>query len=184
MLQIMQSFSRTKICWALLFLVGVGLLCCGLAFQYYLRLDPCVNCVYERAYVCCFILAGVLGFIGSSLLLFRFIASLTLLASSVGGFITSLEHFKDTHLQDEKGLGLGASCQLNTNFPEFLPLDQYLPWIFKAQGTCKPLDWEFLSLDMPEWLLIIFFCGIIAGSLLLVAQFMRPKPRDFTSLYK
>ncbi len=182
MLALMQSFSRTKFCWLLLFLLGVALLGCGLFFQYYLRLDPCVNCVYERAYVSCYIVAGLVGFIAPTLFLFRLLASAGLLGSSIFGFITALEHFKETHLTAEHGLG--ASCRLTARFPDFLPLDEWLPWIFKPHGQCGPLNWSLLSLDMPEWLLIIFFCGIVSGALLLVAQLIKQKPRDFSRFYK
>ena len=54
-------FPHTRILWVLLFLGFIFYESCGLYFQYWLKLNPCIECVYERA---CFMFFGVAALIG------------------------------------------------------------------------------------------------------------------------
>lgn len=179
MLSLLQSFSKSRIIWVLLILTGIILEGCALYFQYYLRMDPCVNCVYERAAVATFVIAGIIGFLFPQFFLSRLIAILTMLSGSVFGLQTSVEHYNSVNSS-----GFGVKCKIATNFPDFLPLDQWLPWMFKSNGQCVALDWSFIGLSMPEWLIIIFVCGCAAAGLLLFSQFIRHNHRDYASLYR
>ncbi len=42
-------------------------------------------------------------------------------------------------------------------FPEWLPLDKWVPQVFVASGDCAERQWDFLGLEMPQWLLGIFY---------------------------
>ncbi len=45
---------------------------------------------------------------------------------------------------------------LSFSFPEWLPLDKWVPQVFVASGDCAERQWDFLGLEMPQWLLGIF----------------------------
>lgn len=179
MLSLLQSFSKSRTCWVLLILTGLFLEGSALYFQYYLRMDPCVNCIYERVAVATFIIAGIIGFLLPQFFITRLVAILFMLCGAVFGLQTSIEHYNSVN-----ATGLGAKCQITTNFPDYLPLDELLPWMFKSNGQCVPLDWSFVGLSMPEWLIIIFICGCAASGLLLFSQFIKRNHKDYISLYR
>ena len=85
MVSFVQSLSSSRLSWVALLILGIVLECCGLYFQYGLRLDPCVNCVYERAFYLSFILAGLIGFLSPSFILTRLLAILIFLAGIISG---------------------------------------------------------------------------------------------------
>ena len=72
MLQLFKSICASRFCWFLLFLSGIALEACGLYFQYELHLNPCVNCVYERAYFLGFVVAGFIGAMAANYVIVRF----------------------------------------------------------------------------------------------------------------
>lgn len=44
------------------------------------------------------------------------------------------------------------TCDFAARFPSWLPLDKWLPQVFVASGDCSVRQWEFLTLEMPQWL--------------------------------
>ena len=47
-----------------------------------------------------------------------------------------------------------------------------------ASGDCAEKQWQFLSLEMPQWLLGIFVAYFVVAALVLIAQPFKPKKRD------
>lgn len=179
MFKLAKTFSTNRLFWIFLLLLGIGLEICGLYFQYGLNLDPCVNCVYERAFFLSFIIAGFLGFISPTFILTRIFAILIFLMGSIGGIIIAITHIQDVYFPK-----LGQTCQLKANFPSFLPLDEIAEWIFSPTGACIKLDWSLLGLGMPEWILITFSCGAVAALVMLIAEFIVSKKNDYIKLYR
>ena len=49
-------------------------------------------------------------------------------------------------------------------FLNALPIAEWWPGMFEANGDCADVDWEFLSLTIPDWSLIAFVSlGLLAG---------------------
>lgn len=180
MFAFIKKFTSSRICWFLLFLFAIILDGCALYFQYGLNLKPCVNCVYERAAIAAFLVCGLVGFLYPSWFFTRLCAIAGFLASSLWGLSISIEHYESSI-----ATGFGQVCKLRASFPEFLKLDEWLPWMFKPLDTCGPLDWSFLSLSMPQWLVIIFICGTLVSFIFLISQFARLKKRNrYDSYYR
>lgn len=176
---LIQALARHRFSWIMLLLLGIALEACGLYFQYGMRLQPCVYCVYERAFYVCFIIAGLIGFIRPNNFLFRNLANLTFLGGSIGGVFVAFDHMTSAYQT-----GFGASCKLRASFPEFLKLDEWLPWMFSPTATCEPLDWSLMGLSMPEWVLISFVCGVLVAGCFLVSEFFRSKRKNYNNLYR
>ena len=70
------------------------------------------------------------------------------------------------------------TCDFAARFPSWLPLDKWLPQVFVASGDCSVRQWEFLTLEMPQWLVGIFAAYFIVALLVLIAQPFKPKKRD------
>jgi disulfide bond formation protein DsbB len=50
--------------------------------------------------------------------------------------------------------------------------------VFHASGDCSVRQWEFLTLEMPQWLVGIFTAYLMFAIIVLIAQFVRPRRRD------
>ena len=71
-----------------------------------------------------------------------------------------------------------ATCDFMVRFPEWLPLDKWVPQVFVASGDCAERQWDFLGLEMPQWLLGIFIAYLIVAVLVVISQPFKAKKRD------
>jgi disulfide bond formation protein DsbB len=135
----------------------------ALYFQYGLSLEPCVLCIYQRVAVLGLLAAFLIGASAPYLLPIRVISYLGWGASGVWGLYLALK---------QSGLQLGIlapslSCDVNAKFPAWLKLDEWLPALFQPSGFCDEIQWHFLSLSMPQWMVII-----MSGYLLILLTFV------------
>ncbi len=179
MIGLVQSVSNKRWCWIALMVLGLALEGCGLYFQYGLRLDPCVNCVYERAFYLSFIVAGLIGFLSPAFILTRLLAILIFMAGSIGGMCIAFDHAAQEYQH-----GFGSVCKLTASFPSFLPLDELMPWMFKPTGACGPLDWSLLGLSMPQWILLSFAVGTLVSVTFFAAEFFKKKKKSYFDYYR
>jgi len=143
--------------WLAILVSAIGLEAAALYFQYVMKLDPCVLCVYERLAVAGVALSGLLGLMAPSRRSFRIAACLLLGVSVTWGLSLAMKH---------TGIQLGASdlsCEFFANFPAWFKLDEWLPALFNPTGYCSDILWQFLGLTMPQWMLVVY-----AGYLLLL----------------
>jgi len=120
----------------------------ALYYQYVLEYYPCALCVQIRAWVSGAIILSI-GFSFVSEHLWWRWTGLTLTTTLVGGALyTSWYAFGV-----ENGTVL-SSCTMGAGFPEFMPLDQWIPWLFSAQGMCGRSPDMWFGLTMNEGLLI------------------------------
>ena len=134
------------------FMVCTGMMAYALYAQHQLDLDPCPLCILQRIAVIgmgiFFLLLAVhnprpgwarriyLGLFGLSML---------------GGIVVAGRHVWLQHLPPDKvpTCGPGLGYLLDT-----FPLGDALKKVFTGSGECATVDWLFLGLSMPEWLLI------------------------------
>lgn len=176
MLQLLKRCSEKRGIWFFTAFVSFCFVLLALYFQYILLIPPCVLCIYER---CAFF-----GLIGASLLsaiypasLLRYFGILLWIYSAGKGLQLAWEHVKI-----ESDPSPFHSCTLFVNFPSWLSLDKWLPALFAPYSDCSIKSWQFMSLDIPQWLLGIFAIYLLAGILMLISQFMKPK-RDHLFRY-
>lgn len=174
----MHGVSHSRVFWVLLMLFGIIMEACGLYFQYSLSLNPCVKCVYERALIACFILAGFIGFVSPDMFITRALAILVFLASSGYGTWVAYNHNLEVYASDYQ-----AKCSLVAHFPSMLPLDQWLPWMFSPTGACQDIYWSLFGFGIPEWVIAIFGCGCVVSLVMLLNEFFRIRT-DYGSLYR
>lgn len=160
------SFSKTRASWALLLLVVVALELCALYFQHVMNLAPCVMCIYERVALLGVALAAVIGLFIPSSTFTRYVALLGWAVSSAKGLELALKHV-DYQINPSPF----NTCDIFVRFPDFAPLNQWVPWAFEAYGECSKITWSFLTLSMPQWLVIVFACSLISALIVSIAQF-------------
>lgn len=149
MLNFFAKLSDFKWAWGTLFFSAFGLELVALYFQYVMDLQPCIMCIYQRT--------AVLGVALSGLLVFLFNKPVTRLLGFIGwgvsaiwGLLIAIEHVDIQTAANP----FFVSCEIVPNFP--VPLHEWLPAFFAATGDCGDIDWQFLTLSMPQWMIVIF----------------------------
>lgn len=144
--------------WLLLATGALALELAALYFQYGLGLDPCVLCIYQRAAVMGIALSALVGMSAPRHALARWIGYIGW--GTAAGWCLYLA-LKLSGMQ----LGFIApslSCDVNAKFPSWLKLDQWFPTLFQPSGFCGDIQWQFLSLSMPQWLIVIMVLLLVA----------------------
>ncbi|WP_037386030.1 disulfide bond formation protein DsbB [Serratia sp. DD3] len=172
MLQFFNRCSKGRGAWILMALTALALELTALYFQHVMLLQPCVMCIYERVALFGILAASLIGAIAPKSAL-RYLAILLWLYSAGEGLRLAWKH---TMIQLHPSPF--NTCDFFVNFPSWLPLDKWAPAIFHASGDCSLLQWQFLSLEMPQWLIGIFAAYLLVGILVLISQFVRPRKRD------
>lgn len=172
MLRYLNQCSRGRGAWLLMALIAFILELVALWFQHVMLLKPCALCIYERCALFGIMVAGLAGAIAPKTPL-RYLAVAIWLYSAWKGVELTWQH---TMMQLRPSPFM--TCDFAARFPDWLPLDKWLPQIFAATGDCLVRQWQFLTLEMPQWLLGVFSVWLVIGILVLIAQPFKPKKRD------
>lgn len=125
----------------------------ALYFQYGMGLEPCVMCIYQRTAMLGVAVAGYIGAVAPQQVIVRFIAYVAWLVAAIWGLLIAYEHVQ---MQNPDNFLLAMSCDIYPNFPAWFAIHQWFPAIFEARGTCDSIDWQFLGLSMPSWMVVSF----------------------------
>lgn len=167
----MKDITKSRAAWLLLALSALALVLITLYFQYAMQLEPCVLCVYERNAVVVILLAGICGFIDPDKCLLRICGYFLWAGGTIWGLYLSIKH---------SGIQMGlikdaASCDFVANYPSWIQLDQWLPWLFNPTGYCDDIQWQFLGLSIPQTMIVINLMYLVVLILVLRLEFKRPK---------
>ncbi|WP_392560345.1 disulfide bond formation protein DsbB [Orbus mooreae] len=169
MLNLLNQYSSSRISWTLLLLCTLAFEGTALFFQHGLNLAPCTLCIYQRVTLLGIVFACLVAMIGPKYIIFRLLAIFIWLYCAVEGF--NLATFQ-ARLQFAPSLT--DTCSINVQFPSWLPLNSWFPNVFNATGSCSEKLWSFLTIEMSQWMIIIFSCYFIVGCIILLAQFFSP----------
>lgn len=161
----LNNISRQRLPWILLLLFVVFFEACALFFQHVLGLGPCVMCIYERIAMLGIGGGAIIGALAPNHPLFRWVGLLVWGACALKGIMLALEHVK---IQFDPSPF--TTCDMFVTLPNWLPLNHWMPWMFKVYGDCGDIVWQFLSLSMPQWLVIIFAGNLVAFTLVTLSQ--------------
>lgn len=153
--------------WMLLFLGFVFYEACGLGFQYVLKLNPCIECVYERACFMFFAVAALIGILYPRNIVFRLLGSIIWAVSSIWGLIIAIEH-RGFEISYQTKDPFAETCGFFANFPSWFKLDEWLPQVFAPTGICGDASWEFLGYTMVQWIEFIFVCNAVTAVLFIL----------------
>lgn len=148
------------------FLSCVGLMAAAYYFEYALFLDPCPLCMVQRLATILIGLGFLLAFIAApragqpanwwlrSALLFT-------LAACIFGLWAAEHHIWIQNLPPEDVPACGPSFEY---MMQTLPLTDLLSIMLKGNGNCAEVNWSFIGLSMPAWVLI-WFVGFTLATL-------------------
>ncbi|MGX1925339.1 disulfide bond formation protein DsbB [Vibrio sp. NH-7] len=169
-LSTIKTFSQGRLSWLLLLLFVIFFEACALFFQHVMMLSPCVMCIYERVAMLGVGGAALIGLIAPNNPVIRWLGLASWGASAYKGLALSLQH-----VDYQFNPSPFATCDLFVTFPDWAPLNQWAPWMFEAYGDCSKIVWQFLTLSMPQWLVVIFAGNLVALSVIVIAQFAKSK---------
>lgn len=170
MLHHIKRLSTKRWGWALVALSCLILLGTALYFQYGLNMQPCIKCIYVRSGFAAVLLAAIIGLVAPANAFIRFIALAGMLAGAVFGVMQANEL-----LQIEKLLAEGGffSCALFADFPQWMPLDKWLPSVFEPTGSCGDTSWQFMGQSMAFWSAFSLSIYAAIAAVMLLAQVVR-----------
>ncbi|WP_070962978.1 disulfide bond formation protein DsbB [Vibrio sonorensis] len=169
-LSALNAFSQRRLSWWLLLGFVVFFEIAALYFQHVMMLAPCVMCIYERIAMFGVGAAALIGVIAPDNTVVRWAGLLVWGLASYKGLMLSLEH-----VEYQFNPSPFYTCDLFVNFPEWAPLNEWAPWLFEAYGDCSKIVWQFLTLSMPQWLVVIFAGNLVALAVIMIAQLFKPK---------
>ena len=138
--------------------LGAGTAAAALAFAFYaqygLGLVPCHLCIFQRIAMAAlgisFLLAALFSRQGGRGVLWASLIGLAGLAT-----IASAGRHVWIQMQPE---GSVPACGADLSFMlDVFPLYDVILKVFKAGGECAKIDWSFLGLSMPAWVLVVAF---------------------------
>ena len=133
------------------FIACLALMAYALYAQHVLGLAPCPLCIFQRVAVmsvgAIFLIAALHnpGTTGA-----RVYGVLTLVAA-LGGIGIAARHI---WIQAQPP-GTVAACGADLNFlMDIMPITDVITKVLSGSGECGKIDWQFLGLSMPWWVLI------------------------------
>ncbi len=133
------------------FLICAALMGYALYAQHQLLLEPCPLCVLQRFAVIglgiVFLISGLHNPSGAG----RYVYSLLLLLVSIFGAIVAGQHLHLQLMPEDQVPACGPGLDYMW---ENFPLADVINMVFQGSGECATIDWQFLGLSMPAWVLI------------------------------
>lgn len=152
------SYRQTSL---LMFLAPSLLLGFGYYLQFVEDLEPCPLCMTQRI---CFYLVCIIAFIAifnkSSVIFQRITATLGSIASITGLSVASRQLWLQSLPEDQvPACGPGFDYII-----ESFPLIEAIEVMFRGNGNCAEVVWQFLGLSIPGWAFICF-AGLLSLNL-------------------
>ena len=158
-------WAEQRWAWASLFCSALMLEFTALYFQYGMALEPCIMCIYQRTAVLGVLMAALIPLLKNNLLT-RFIGFIGWGISAIWGMFIAIEHVDLQYAANP----FFVSCEIVPNFPAFMPLHHWFPNLFAATGDCGRIDWQFIGMSMPQWMIVIFATYSLAFALVLFSR--------------
>ncbi|HEX7048381.1 MAG TPA: disulfide bond formation protein B [Gammaproteobacteria bacterium] len=135
------------------FLTCAALLAYAYFTQFYLDLEPCPLCIFQRVGMIAVGVVFVLAAIHGPRQTGRRVYGALIVLTALAGAAVSARHVWLQNLPPDQvpacGPGLGYMLDV-FSFSETLQM------VFTGSGECAEVDWSFLGLSMPAWVLICF----------------------------
>jgi len=141
-------------------LACAGLMGYALYAQHVLELEPCPLCIFQRVAV---ITLGAVFFLAAlhpAGRTGRRLYSVILAIVALGGIGVAGRHVWLTTLPPERVPACGPGLDFML---ESFPLREALAMVLSGSGECAAVDWRFLGLSMPAWVLVALACLGVYG---------------------
>lgn len=161
-LKSLKTLGNTRVFWIILGIVAIGIvLFSHFVIQEFLLIPPCEQCVYIRyAFVVlmlgCFIVA-----LEPRSWIFKSIGVIVILYALVRGIVAA-RTLNTIHIALKEGIVFGLKgCSLEPQFDFNLPLDTWIPQLFRPLGFCG-YDMPYVNMELSpfrEWFIALYVEG-------------------------
>ena len=142
-----------------IFLSCIGLLAYAQYLQHVDKLLPCPLCVAQRLAYWLLGLTAIVAFLHNPKTIGLRFYGLLMSVFALTGAIIAARHAWLIRFPESFECGISPE----EAFLNALPIAEWWPGMFEANGDCANIDWKFLSLTIPDWSLAAFIClGITA----------------------
>jgi disulfide bond formation protein DsbB len=152
MLLLEQLRARRRLVNVAVVLFGLGLLAYALYLQHYQGLEPCPLCIFQRiaviALTASFALAAL---VGHGWRVLQRVAAVLIGVVAVAGALVAIRHLYIQSLPPGSVPACGATLDYMW---DVFPAMEVLKKVLTGSGECAKVDWAFLGLAMPAWVLI------------------------------
>ena len=133
------------------FLACVGLIGYALFVQYVLVLEPCPLCILQRIAVIAAGAVFLVAFIHNPGDRMAKVYGVLVDLAALAGILVASRHIWII----AQPPGTVAECGASLDYMmDVLPLQEVLGKILHGSGECAKIDWHFLGLNMPTWVLM------------------------------
>lgn len=141
-----------RLIFLLIFLSCIGLLGYAQYLQHVQGLLPCPLCVAQRVAYWLIGVTALIAFLHNpSLTGNRFYSIFIMFFAFLGGIVAARHAWL---IRYPESFECGISPE--EAFLNSLPIAEWWPGMFEANGDCANIDWEFLSLTIPDWSFLAF----------------------------
>lgn len=133
------------------FLACAGLMAYALYAEHVLLLTPCPLCVFQRMAVIALGLVFLLATLHSPSGAGRYVYTALLAIAAGAGVGVAGRHVWLQNLPPDQVPSCGPGFDY---IIDSFPLADALKLIFTGSGECATVDWQFLGLSMPTWVVI------------------------------
>jgi disulfide bond formation protein DsbB len=150
------------------FLACAGLIAYAYHAQYDLNVDPCPVCIFQRVGVIATGFVFLIAALHHPKEWGRYVYAVLIGVTSLATIGVAIDHLYVQSLPP----GAVASCgaPLGMLF-QFSPWMEVIKKVLTGSGECQEVNWVFLGLAMPAWVLI---CALILGVGGVIANVRRP----------
>jgi disulfide bond formation protein DsbB len=146
------------------FLICAGLIAYALYAQFHLNLDPCPLCIFQRIGIAAvgmvFLLAALHNPRGWGTRVYAVLIAIAALATVA----VAARQLYIQHLPPGAIPSCGAPLSMML---KFMPLTAVIRRVLTGSGECSVINWRFLGLAMPAWVLIwaalLGIAGVVAN---------------------
>ena len=162
-----DRWQRSRVTWLIMLATTLFLGVCSWGFQYVLDMNPCERCVYQRLAVFLLMLVPLIMMVAPKNLGVRTVGYGLWLVAAVYGLDSAIDQLGDYGEFNP----FSSGCSLRPTYPFDLPLSEWWPAAFLPTGLCGSDNWSFLTLNMAQWMVIVFSIYLLSGVMCMVSSF-------------
>ena len=168
----LQNMGQSHWYWLVYIVGGLTLLAIALFFQYFLEKPPCAMCIQVRLWISLFVIVSIVGLLTRGNRIINAVANLFTVLIAVA--LTERAYLL---LGTERGF-IFSDCGFDLGLPAWLPIQEWLPWLYRVETLCGYTPEIFFGITMAEMLIVMSGLLFLVSSAVFLASIVSLKESD------